>query len=576
MKCARVLPFLLVVVLRLPAQVPSGAPPISPAGLRRGLAELDEVIQAADALKLPDNKILIQCRAADLLWDYDRARALGLFADVVSEFSAFSTEAATNRRAAFEMQERFQLRHQVAMTLAHHEPRLALDFVRATKTLGMSNPEMEEGLELDLAQAVAQQDAQLAAQLAAVPGKAYPYQLPSVWSALAQKDPRAAAVLSGKMLQTLRNGALSSNQEAASFAVNWLNMIPPPVPGAEPSPGSAAQQQVARELASLLTAAALDPVTSRDVMNSLQGAFRTLEAYSPASKNQLEARAAQLRSQLSPGASAWQNFQQVAQNASIGDALAMAEHAPIQMRAGMYQQLAWRAAGNGDLDTARAIADRVPDPAQRQEMLANLNQQLAMHDAEAGDFGGARAVASIVEPPERAVEIMGQIGMAAARKGHRDIALSILEEARRMLPGSPEDQQQLNATLQLGRFFAEVDPVQSAQMMGAAAVRLNDLLPAVQALDAFSYGPRSFREGELILQNGGVWAGLFQEVGEAVSSLGHVDPAAAESVIHKIELPEVRASMRLRLAETMLQQNSARGTFVFRSGGAIGSFCERN
>src|SRR5262250_1012194 len=81
---------------------------------------LDQVIDEAQTLRLPENRVHIQISAADLIWDRNQTRARSLFSlasDAIVEMMRSSTPTQRNQRG-FPNQRWFGLRQELVLTAA--------------------------------------------------------------------------------------------------------------------------------------------------------------------------------------------------------------------------------------------------------------------------------------------------------------------------------------------------------------------------------------------------------------------------------------------------------------------------
>lgn len=93
---------------------------------------LDDVIAGAQSLKLPQNRSRLQIIAADLLWKRDQARARSLFAEAA--VNVVELEKQPRRGVDFERQQSAaQLRQELVLTTARHDPALAYELLQRTR-----------------------------------------------------------------------------------------------------------------------------------------------------------------------------------------------------------------------------------------------------------------------------------------------------------------------------------------------------------------------------------------------------------------------------------------------------------
>ena len=93
---------------------------------------LDDVIAGALSLKLPQNRSRLQIIAAVLLWKRDQARARSLFAEAA--VNVVELEKQPRRGVDFDRQQSAaQLRQELVLTTARHDPALAYELLQRTR-----------------------------------------------------------------------------------------------------------------------------------------------------------------------------------------------------------------------------------------------------------------------------------------------------------------------------------------------------------------------------------------------------------------------------------------------------------
>src|SRR5207237_998406 len=99
----------------------------------QALALLDGVVNETPSLKLPENRIRLQAAAAELLWARDKARARELFSAAMNDLAGVLSNIASDDPQYYNLiNAPAQLRQQLLQIVARRDPKLALDFLRAT------------------------------------------------------------------------------------------------------------------------------------------------------------------------------------------------------------------------------------------------------------------------------------------------------------------------------------------------------------------------------------------------------------------------------------------------------------
>jgi hypothetical protein len=142
-------------------------------------------------------------------------------------------------------------------------------------------------------------------------------------------------------------------------------------------------------------------------------------------------------------------------------------------------------------------------------------------------------------------QLAGQIGPGQKRA----TALSLLEQARGLLPPSPqaEDQEQMGALLEIARAFSPYDSKRSFEMIDPLIEQFNDICAAARTLEGF--GLQSFANDELDLANEGALAQITNQMSDVLGSLALVNFDRAKAASDKLRLGEVRLHVHLQIAE---------------------------
>src|SRR5262249_47299925 len=137
----------------------------------------------------------------------------------------------------------------------------------------------------------------------------------------------------------------------------------------------------------------------------------------------------------------------------------------------------------------------------------------------------------------------------------RSTALNFLEQARGMLaPGmQAQDQEQLNALLELSRAFSLYDPKRAFEIVEPLVDQVNDLCAAARTLEGF--GQNSYNDDELDLQNGNNVANAAIQVSTALGRLAITNFDRAKQTSDRLRLPEVRLRAYLEIVQATIQGN---------------------
>jgi hypothetical protein len=553
---------------------------------RKALNLLDDVVKDADSFKHMENRVRIRAAVAFVLWKYDEARARILFRDAMAGLIDLLKDQTAEDPA--EAQKMFegprQLRSEMLQMLAQRDARMARELLHATRMPSGNARGAGDNSDFQtdqiLATQVASSDPKLAAEIAEEGlSKGLTYQLPNLVSAIRAKDPEVAAQLASDVMTKLRTEKLDSSREARYVALNLLQ-IATETPEADPKNSAKdtpplLEQSALRELAEMVSAEALrSPGQNAEMLSSLQSIMPAVEKYAPARAGQLRQKVQQKTGDEDTevddvGMADWGKYRALFEKGSADELLSAAPKAPQGMRDALYGRAAAKMMEQGDAERARQlINEKVPDPAQRKQMLAQIDQLSAATAAEQGKVEQTRKMLAALRTNEERVMLLTQLASGAAAKGEKKVALQLLEEARGMISQRAKNINQLGAQLMVARVYAQLDPARSLTILEPIVDQLNELLGAATVLGGF-FVEELVRDDEIML---GPISQLFsaasndflqQYVGD-INALARSDFDRTKALIDKFQRDEIRTLMRLLLAQSILspQPTSPKGATV--------------
>ena len=203
---------------------------------------LDQVLDEAQSLRLPENRVRIQINAADLIWDQNQTRARSLFSlasEGIVEMMRNSPISSNQRNPQNENRRWFGLRQELVLTAARHDAQLAYQLLAATKsqsqpapTADVRNPRMmlnsDENLEQTLLGRIAALDPKLAAQNAdqMMEKGQFPRTVGEVINQLQRQDAEAATKFADKTVKRIESANLLTNNDASTLAQILLSTGP--------------------------------------------------------------------------------------------------------------------------------------------------------------------------------------------------------------------------------------------------------------------------------------------------------------------------------------------------------------
>ena len=554
---------------------------------KKALALLDEVLIEAQALKSLENKIYVQTTAAELLWKKDEKRARMLLQEATSSIvqlikSLDPEEQDFNNQ----LQLIIQLRQQMLTILARLDAHLAREFLRATRLpktqMYDRNYDPELQMESNLAGQIAQSNPKEALQIARDSlAKGISGELTYALNSLQNSDPKGATELAGEILKKLRTENLLTNPNALNAAVSLFNQASQnqvnendPQAKTAPPPPKFLDEAALRELAEMMTAAALKPSKTRaeqdlaqNVLMNLQEMLPQLEKYAPNKAATIKAKAKTLREEMEPQNATYEEFNKRMQSGSLESLLDACKNAPEELREEFYAQTAAKASNERKTELAtQIINEHITDPSQRKNMLDNFEQQNFYRSMQEGKFDEANLSLNRLKNNDQRIDAKLQLAMAIAAKGDKKKALLLLDEVSRLISAIPEGQNQFYRLMNLAKIYAELDLARSFEIIAPMVNRINELIAASAVLSGFQ-GENSFQAGEIRFQGSGFSHNLLLQYAEALSPLAGFDFEKAKATADRFDRSEARILIKLRLLQGINSgQEASENGAILRSG----------
>jgi hypothetical protein len=546
-------------------------------------------------IRSPHTRIRAQVQAAQMLWDFDQKRATKYLTSAANSLKDYvGTLDQTSPEYVKHYSTITQLRTDIVNALSAFDADAALNLLYATKLPGdpYGNQRdfavQENALELAVANQILANDPKRAVQLARQNLKhGYAGNLTNTISNLRQKNPELATELATEIAGKLLREKLLKKPEAAYLTTNMVRLCYGAkrrfiqrggiqsgsnmrisvsgrdlgVVDAEPVMSEATcRELVEKALQDGLSYTPPGPnsyTPERDAAWSLLTGLQQLGAdldntVAGASAN-VEKKLAEINAAMNPRQQVMQNVM-TKLNGPPELALESIAKAPEEMRDQLYIQMANMASQNGDPARARQIInDHVKNAYQRRQAIANLEQQEMYQAVSRGKVEEAlRTIGTLRTPRERAnllMQITRQIGPGQKRA----MALNLLEQARALLaPGAQaQDQEQMNALLELARAFSRYDVKRAFEIVDPLVEQLNELCAAARTLEGF--GNDMFEDDEMDLQNGNTVASAATQLTTTLGSLAIISFERAKLTADRLRLPDVRLRGYLDIAQQTLQ-----------------------
>jgi hypothetical protein len=539
----------------------------------QGLLLLDDIEQLIREVRDPQTRAQYQIRSGNLLWGADDIHAAKLMTNAMDSLNEIFA-AAAGRKVTLDSEEfraAMQLRRQLLESLVSRQPELALTFLRTTRMPSdlnnvSDNRQWDRNFELTAANEIVATNPQRAVQIAEDVLKEGTAQgLIELVRALQSKSPDLAANLARDIMTSLANQRLLADAATANLAIDVIQFAL--TTGRNPAAGKSG-------LTPLLSSA--------EFTNFYQKALSEVLAYSPPDSGAYtaERHAAQSLGQaLAERTDALQNLstdrssalsRKLAQlsvtsrvqptapdvnSGTVDRGLSIAERAPSEMRDSLYQQLANKAAIEGDLERARQIIDDYLPPSTRQGALASARRQAIYTASSNGNFEGALRFIQTEPSADTRAAMLGQIVSQIGPSVKNSTAASLLEQIRSMLDPSTraEGEQEMKTLLGISAVVSRFNPAAASGVIEPLVDQFNDLSLSAVVMNGFR--EKYYRNGDLLM-DGNNLAGLAKEFAKALSNLALSDTQRAKTTADRMRPVTVRIEIYLEMAAKAIRSPS--------------------
>lgn len=537
---------------------------------RKALVLLEETIDGAQLLKLPENRSFIFATAAELLWSRDEKRARGFFQDALTSLAeAMKNITPDGMRQDDSLWVFMQQRQQILGRIARLDPQLALDLLRATRQAFTDSlpsyarmMDQELALEQGIAAEVAAKDPKRALQIAEESlAKGVSYQALHLLRQLQAKDSEAANSFAVEIVKKLRTTDFAKNHEAAYAAQQLLRALIQPdrngsgttTQGAPKVKPLTVDDATTRDLTDIVINAAMNSPGDQPIFMMLQSLLPELEKRAPERVAQLRRKLTENTEKLNPQFKMMMQYQMLMRDGKTDELLAAAAKAPPDMRGYLYQTAISKLVQSGDLERARKIVSDNLTGESRDRWLASIDHQLIEKALKENKVEDARKLLERINPKEARLAQIANMATNLFQKGDRKTALTLLNETEELVNRAPENQGEITAMLQVARAYAIIEPARAYGIIEPVLDQANAMLAAAALLEKFGADRGFFKEGEFRMQTGTSYNYyLSGQYGKEMTALARADFARTRALADRFQRDEARLMVRLLIAQSVL------------------------
>lgn len=550
---------LVAPILALAQEQKPTAPESEQPGETQAFEMLESIAESIPALRNSDNRIFLTTAVADLFWSRDEKRARRMFETLNKEVSiVIASLDPSDQRSINTLSMIQQRRREIVELMARRDPEMALTFLRSTRPpVALRSRDnqytSEANVELYLAGLLANKNPEQALQMArAHLKKGFSSSVVSVLIQFGPKNVESARTLHSEIVDKLKSANLT-DYDASSAAWNLLGSFPPPH----------ANEDTYRSLIEFLATAVLSVQPDvrqgnsmvHNSVHQIPAHMAQFEKYAPARAAALKHWSQQMKVTLDPSSLMYQEINEISQNGTVDDLLALTGKYGREQHQQIYQYAVSKAVSNGDSNRARQIImDFVPEGIQRTQMLEQLTNQMFWTSVNENKIAEARQTLDRVKDVEQRFNLLMNLANNIIGRGDKNQATSILAEATALLDALPANGSKLGAQLQLAQSYSTIDSRQSVAQLQSVILLTNPLVSAAAVLDGFenSY----LKDGEWMKRGHTGLSNLVNSIEQNLGSLARVDVEGARSLSKQLERPEIRLMAQLEIARNLLSSGT--------------------
>lgn len=527
---------------------------------------LEDVVASTHALKLPQNRGRLQIIAADLLWKRDQSRARSLFLDAAA--NVVELEKQTNGsldRVYDEHESSAQLRQELVLTAARHDPALAYELFQKTRQPKAGPPdgrvsESDTYLEqLLLTQTIARDpDLALRKAEAMLDRGRYSVNIVSVLEKLQEQSKPGAARLTEKILGRLQPDTLLSSYGATSLALGILRSEPQPseplpaaqsdLAGNKPGVSVAAYRQLLETVIVVALKATPNQQNARDLLLNLGALLPRIEQYLPARAQAVRQKINELydNNKTRPG---MDQLTYLTQQGTSDNLLTAAASAPSEMRDRLYQQAAFKALDEGSVERARQIANDHLDTNMRSAVLKRMAAEQQLRNGKSMELAELRQTFEVTLDQDR-VSVLLQLAEATKTDNPKH-SRQFLDEAFGLVTRPAASYKQFEDQLQVAHVLGAIEPQRGLDLLESGINKLNELLSAAASLNGFEV--HIFKSAaEMPLPGNSKLGAVVIRYGQELAIVARSDFGRALAAADQFQYPESRLFARLSIVKAVL------------------------
>ena len=536
---------------------------------------LRETMADVNTMRSLENRLSFNAEMASLMWFHDEREARAMYLGVTSDFRQLLVEFDTQLNA-FAMAEAntgdetvalgmfddlspkqniqrklakaLEMRKQIAMSLAEHEPDLAMAFYQDSLT-AITNPESRKGMidqdsyfEVQLMTQIAESNAAKATQYGLKTlDKGVGFQHVELLKKIYKKDAEKGIEFAQALISKIR----SDKPEGEDlYVINTLVRFGEETAPTPPKANAKKPVMTTSEMRDLVEVMARGALDSDDEGEIGAGYMDLFEKYTPTRAVQIKAKYRRKNGGSTPSTTA-ANANAVAMAAANSMA---AIAAPLNAEAEQK---------------AKALEEKVAAETKLMEDVANLSTKQLPKEERSKIIAQTRKIISQTPGKDKKIAGLSLLAAQVAKVGDKELAAEIMKDAERFVNPQPKNYQDFMLTWMLISGYAEADPDKAFPLLSDTVLRLNDTVSAfIKAAEFIDVRGEMIDDGEVQVGQfgGGLLRGLTSELKIAqptLLNLAKADFARTKAATNTFDRPEIRVLAKMLVLRTILNPKGA-------------------
>ena len=530
-------------------------------------ALIEQTVKDAESLRLPENRALVLAKIGDGLWTTDEKRAREAFQNAVNSLNAAQNEAEVEKKQPGNLYGLIygtSPRQEIMLMIANHDAELALDdyyksrpakiaqALAAANNTGKKESESfqyaqnEINFEQSLISKYSEQSPQRALKLFRQSlSKGVTYEAINFIEKLKNKDLELAAQLAADIADKLLATDFDKDAQAASLTATFVGEY-----GKKPEPGEKIIKIDDKVLRDLTVKFVKNILKSDDGGYEAEYIMALVEKYAPESVSALKQKKAKYDKENKR--EEYDAFDKLVQDegASPEKLLSEAEKYPDELKNQIYYAAAQKIAQNGNVEQAKKLISSKFSEDVRESYLTQINYNLISQAITAEKYNEAAFLINQIPQENSRFSFLVQLATTIYQKNpaeNKRQALSVIEQARALIPQPVETLEDMSLLLSLSSTLAEIDAEQAFPILEAMTYQINEYIEAAVTVGKYR-NDGTVRRGEMLVNSYGSVGGL-ASMTQILTTLKKKDFGRAAAFVNGFQRVEVRVSLEMQLID---------------------------